>query len=148
MLKRILGTALALSMLVGSSACMINQEPPAGLNVALDRPSNQKLYQVRMAQLAQPVEINKIHSWSITLKTADGQPVRDAQVSVDGGMPQHGHGLPTRPQVSKGKADGEYVMEGMKFSMTGWWEIKLDITSSAGKDQITFNTVIPRSTKH
>src|SRR4249920_3274177 len=32
----------------------------------------------------------------------------------DGGMPQHGHGLPTRPVVSRELADGTYLMEGMK----------------------------------
>ena len=50
-------------------------------------------------------------------------------------MPQHGHGLPTRPQVTRELADGTYLIEGMKFSMTGWWEIKLAIDSPAGRRQ-------------
>jgi hypothetical protein len=33
-------------------------------------------------------------------------------------------------------------MEGMKFSMTGWWEIKLAIQGPAGDDRVTFNTVV------
>lgn len=148
MLKKIAGLALGLAILAGLPGCMINEEPPANLNLSMDRPSNQKLFQVQMQQQSQPVAINKIHSWTIKLTTADGQPVRDAQIAVGGGMPQHGHGLPTQPQVSKGKGDGEYVMEGMKFSMTGWWEIKLDIQAGQGKDQITFNTVIPRTQAH
>ena len=30
----------------------------------------------------------------------------------------------------------------MKFSMTGWWEIKLAIDSPEGADKVTFNTVV------
>jgi hypothetical protein len=57
-------------------------------------------------------------------------------------MQQHGHGLPTRPQVSPESVDGTYLLEGMKFSMTGWWEIKLAIQSAEGNDKVTFNTVV------
>jgi hypothetical protein len=38
--------------------------------------------------------------------------------------------------------DGTYLLEGMKFSMTGWWEIKLAIQSAEGNDKVTFNTVV------
>ena len=57
-------------------------------------------------------------------------------------MPQHGHGLPTRPQVTRESIDGTYLLEGMKFSMSGWWEIKLAIQSAEGSDNVTFNTVV------
>ena len=30
----------------------------------------------------------------------------------------------------------------MKFSMTGWWEVKLAIQGTPGSDQVTFNTVV------
>ena len=58
---------------------------------------------------------------------------------VDGGMPQHGHGLPTQPRVTRTSADGLYEIEGLRFSMGGWWEVKLAIDSPAGKDNVTFN---------
>jgi hypothetical protein len=50
--------------------------------------------------------------------------------------------LPTRPQVTEELAEGTYLLEGMKFSMTGWWEIKLAIDSPEGVDKVTFNTVV------
>jgi hypothetical protein len=37
---------------------------------------------------------------------------------------------------------GTYLVEGMKFSMTGWWEIRLAIDGPAGADQVVFNTVV------
>jgi hypothetical protein len=36
-------------------------------------------------------------------------------------------------------------MEGMKFSMTGWWEIKLAIQAAEGTDTVVFNTVVGAS---
>ena len=71
-----------------------------------------------------------------------GVPISHAHITVDGGMPQHGHGLPTRPQATQELADGTYLLEGLKFSMTGWWEIKLTIQSTEGSDKVTFNTVV------
>jgi hypothetical protein len=57
-------------------------------------------------------------------------------------MPQHGHGLPTQPAVT-GEDNGRYIIGGVKFSMTGWWELKLKIDSpSAGADAATFNVVM------
>jgi hypothetical protein len=57
-------------------------------------------------------------------------------------MPQHGHGLPTQPRVTRELGDGTYQLDGMKFSMTGWWEIKLAIQGPQGADKVTFNTLV------
>jgi hypothetical protein len=32
-----------------------------------------------------------------------------------------------------------YEIEGVRFSMGGWWELKLAIESPAGVDSVTFN---------
>ena len=129
--------ATAAAMLVAACAT-----PPAELDVSTTRTSAQGRYLVALQPPATPPAINKIHSWTIQLKTPDGAPVQHARIDVDGGMPQHGHGLPTRPQVTREVADGTYLIEGMKWSMTGWWEIKLAIESPAGIDRVTFNTVV------
>ena len=57
-------------------------------------------------------------------------------------MPQHGHGFPTKPRVTREVEGGTYLLEGMKFSMTGWWEVKLNIQSPLGQDKVTFNTIV------
>ena len=86
--------------------------------------------------------INQMHSWRVTLATADGQPVSGARFEIDGGMPQQGPGLPTQPRVTRELGNGTYQLDGMKFSMTGWWEVKLAIDGSAGPDRVTFNTIV------
>ena len=121
--------------------------PPKDLDLSLRHPSAQGRYVVQMEPpVAPPPAINQIHAWQIKLTSPDGAPVRNARIAVDGGMPQHGHGLPTRPQVTREVAAGTYVMEGMKFSMTGWWEIKLAIEAAEGADKVTFNTVVQAPT--
>jgi hypothetical protein len=65
--------------------------------------------------------------------------VEGATITVDGGMPQHGHGLPTSPRVTKSHGDGVYQIDGVRFNMGGWWEFRLAIASPAGADTITFN---------
>lgn len=127
-------------LLISLSACMT---PPADLNLDLTRSTEQARYVVAVHALTEQIRINQMHAWEVQLNTASGDPVLGAQIAVGGGMPQHGHGFPTSPRVTRELGDGRYLLEGVKFSMPGWWEIKLEIQSAqGGADRITFNTVI------
>ncbi len=116
--------------------------PPADLNVDLKRSTEQGRYVVTLQPPATAPAINQIHAWQVKVASPAGAPVHEARIAVDGGMPQHGHGLPTQPLVRRELADGTYLLEGMKFSMTGWWEIKLALQTPAGPDKVTFNVVV------
>jgi hypothetical protein len=134
MLRKALSVVLAIQL----SGCMT----PSKLDLSLNRPTLQKRYVVAMHPLAEPIAINRMHAWEVKVTSPAGDPVLHAQIDVDGGMPQHGHGLPTRPRVTRELGDGRYLIEGMKFSMTGWWELKLNVRSQGVADQVTFNKVI------
>jgi len=54
-------------------------------------------------------------------------------------MPEHGHGLPTEPKVTKNFGDGTYLVEGIKFSMPGWWIMTFTIKANGKTDSVTFN---------
>jgi len=133
-----LAAVAALSAL-GMGGC---STPPRDLDVSLEKPSAAGVYRVALVPPAQAPAINQMHSWKVKLAAADGAPVHGAKFGVDGGMPQHGHGLPTQPRVTRELADGTYQLDGMKFSMTGWWEVKLAIDGRQGADKVTFNTVV------
>jgi hypothetical protein len=75
----------------------------------------------------------------VIVRDASGQAIDGAQIAIDGGMPEHGHGLPTRPRVTASLGGGVYEIGGVRFNMGGWWEFKLAITSPAGADTVTFN---------
>lgn len=130
---------LAVLATLGMGGC---SSPPKDLDVALEKQSAAGFYRVALMPPAQAPAINQMHSWKVKLVTPDGTPVHGAKFGVDGGMPQHGHGLPTQPRVTRELADGTYQLDGMKFSMTGWWEVKLDIQGPQGSDKVTFNTVV------
>lgn len=139
MLKRMTTSAALVMVALMAAGCMA---PPKDLDLSLAKKSARGVYQVALVPPAQAPAINQMHSWKVKLATAEGVPVRGAKFLVDGGMPQHGHGLPTQPRVTREMEEGTYALDGMKFSMTGWWEMKLAIDGPQGTDKVTFNTVV------
>lgn len=84
-------------------------------------------YQVTLYSNAFPLPMNKIHSWTVKVTTPDGKPVEGATLRIHGGMPAHRHGFPTTPRVKKYLGNGEYRIDGVKFSMPGHWEMRINI---------------------
>jgi hypothetical protein len=75
----------------------------------------------------------------VVIRDGNGRPIDGASLRIDGGMPQHGHGLPTRPRVTRNLGDGAYEIDGVRFNMGGWWEFKVIVETTTGADTITFN---------
>lgn len=115
---------------------------PGDLDLTLQHPSQQGKFVVRMEPPATGPAVNQMHAWQVRLSAPDGTPVSQAKVSIDGGMPQHGHGFPTRPRVTREVSPGVYALEGMKFSMTGWWDMRLSIRAGDVSDTAVFNFVL------
>lgn len=113
--------------------------PPADLDLAREKQTAEGRYTVSIAPEAEPFERGKLHAWIVTVRTPGGEPVEGATLTIDGGMPQHGHGLPTAPAVTAALGDGRYRVEGVRFNMGGWWEFKVKVAASAGEDNVTFN---------
>lgn len=84
----------------------------------------------------EPIVINKIHTWTLHIKTADAMPLSGAEISVVGGMPLHNHGLPTRPRVSEESRPGDYRLDGMRFHMSGDWEIAITIKADGKTETV------------
>lgn len=142
-MRKILGFLALMVMLAGGfMAWKMLQPPPSDLNLALSKPSNNKVFMVSVAPEKSPVEQGPLHAWVASITYADGTPVNDAKIVIDGGMPQHGHGLPTEPQMTGALGDGKYRIEGVKFNMGGWWEFKLAIEAGGKTDNVTFNIVL------
>jgi hypothetical protein len=100
-------------------------------------------YNVALQPLDGTPSVGNIEDFSLTVKSPQGMPVDDAQFMVGGEMPQHGHGLPTSPEIQKGTAPGEYIVHGVKFSMAGYWQLIVNIDSAEiGKDTVTFNLML------
>lgn len=130
-------------VLVAFSAMMLSMNyVPETLDTSSALMSDQGSYQVSYISELSPVPINQIQMWKLRVTDPNGQPVEDAVITVDGGMPQHGHGLPTVPQVTKYLGDGLYQVEGLKFHMPGWWVVKFNIVRNEMTDNVTFNLML------
>ena len=81
----------------------------------------------------------QMQTMRVTVVDDTGHAVEGAALTIDGGMPQHGHGLPTRPRVTRSLGEGRYDVGGVRFNMGGWWEFKVAITTDRGTDVVTFN---------
>jgi cytochrome c peroxidase len=138
-MNRFIALTACLLAALAVGGCMT---PPPDLDLSLRRPTEQGKYVVTLQPPAVPPAINQIHAWRVSVASPAGTPVKAASIAVDGGMPQHGHGLPTKPLVQQEVADGTYLLEGMKFSMIGWWQIKLALQTAEGADKVTFNVVV------
>jgi len=114
-------------------------QAPADLDLATARLSDKKVFSVSYASHPSSPPMNTIHSWGLTVATPSGEPVTGAMIMVSGDMPEHGHGLPTEPEVTGETAPGTYMVEGMKFSMPGWWVVTFRIQSGSREDSVTFN---------
>jgi hypothetical protein len=99
-------------------------------------PSRAQEFRVSYTSELQPIVINRIHGWVLHVETAAGAPVEDASIEINGGMPEHDHGLPTAPEVTRNLGDGDYLVEGLRFHMNGYWELEFTIMAGGATDTV------------
>ncbi len=132
----------ALVIAAGMAGAAWMMHIPADLDLAREKATASGHYIAAIAPEQEPVSVGPMHAWIVTITEPGGSPVDSARISIDGGMPQHGHGLPTSPAVTRELGAGRYLVEGVKFNMSGWWEFKVGIQGPAGSDAATFNLVL------
>ena len=127
----------ALAIATGTVAAGVR--PPAQSEFGLGpRISANSVYTATL-EPREPLRLRQLQTVAVLVVDAAGRPVEDASFSIQGGMPEHRHGLPTQPRVTRSLGGGVYEIEGVRFSMGGWWELRLAIDSPAGADSVTFN---------
>jgi hypothetical protein len=114
----------------------------SSIDTAMEKSSGSGLFKVSYSSAVEPVPVNRLHSWNLQVTTADGKRVRGARILILGDMPEHGHGFPTEPEVSAGMQDGLYLVEGLKFSMPGWWVVTFHIAAGEVMDHVSFNLLL------
>lgn len=112
---------------------------PGDLDFSTTQSSENGLFKVSYAASTGKVPINQMHEWTLHVETADGTAVENAEILVDGDMPQHGHGLATRPRVTQYLGNGDYQVEGLRFQMAGWWVMDFTISANGQTDSVHFN---------
>jgi hypothetical protein len=141
MKKALILVAVVAAAFAAFVAFKMLQPVPDDLNLATTRLTDNGHFTVSIEPEDPGFRRNTLHSWIATVKDADGGVFENARIGIDGGMPQHGHGLPTAPQMTEYLGDGKYRIEGVRFNMRGWWEFRLAISRGKLVDTITFNMV-------
>jgi hypothetical protein len=139
--RTIVTTFFALSTLM-LGGCMLFTRPPKDLDYSRTRKSEAGVYRATIRPQGDSIPTGKLQRWTLHLETSSGAPVDSATIAVDGGMPQHGHGLPTSPKVTRVLGNGDHLVEGMKFNMGGWWVVKFRVDAAAGVDSVIFNLAL------
>lgn len=89
------------------------------------------------------VPINAEHSWTLKLESLGPYPAAILELGLDGGMPGHNHGLPTTPEILPGDRPGQFQIAGLRFHMSGAWELKLVLRDASGSwDQALFSVPV------
>jgi hypothetical protein len=104
--------------------------------------SKRGLFIVSYQSELEPLQINQLHSWLLHLENPNGVPINDAKIEVDGGMPEHDHGLATRPRVTAAPGEGDYQLDGLRFHMHGDWELLLTIVADGKTDTVVVNVTL------
>ncbi len=125
-----------------AATSVVQVAPLPGVDPA---PTALKLYTVTWKTDPRPLPLSTLFEIEATLTDAKGAPVEDAKVRIDARMPQHGHGMATRPEDDEGVCDaagacthpgGVYRTRGMKFHMPGEWSLRFDVDGPAGTDHL------------
>lgn len=141
--RRAWALAAAASIAVLASGCATAGADTAR-DYATDKLTQQGGFRVSWRTETGAPPIGQLHSWVLHVARPDGTPVTDAAIAVDGDMPQHLHGLPTRPRMTRHLGNGDYLIEGIKFQMGGWWVMAFTVAAEGRKDVAKFNLLLKR----
>ena len=135
------GLAIVYTILMSTMMSQMG-DVPSDLDYATTRESENGIFRVSYTPSTGTIPINEMHEWTLHVEDANGTPVDDATITVDGDMPEHGHGLPTSPRVTRNLGNGDYLVEGLKFQMGGWWLMDFTITANGQTDAVHFNMML------
>ena len=135
---RLAGGILA-GALVLATALHATMAAPSDLDLGRTRVTEGGAYRASFTPEGGSIRVGRMHAWRLHVETVEGAAIDSASIAVDGGMPQHGHGLPTKPRVTRTLGGGDYLVSGMKFNMGGWWIVTFKVRAAGAADSVTFN---------
>jgi hypothetical protein len=103
------------------------------------------MYSITYTTDPSPIVLGQLFTIDAVVTDAhSGEPIQTGTVAINARMPQHGHGMPTKPEDDPGVCGsgacshpaGHYLTRGMKFHMAGDWMIRFDVTGPGGIDHL------------
>ncbi|TWT40340.1 hypothetical protein RAS1_40480 [Phycisphaerae bacterium RAS1] len=110
--------------------------------------SNGGAYRVRYRPRPQPIPMNAPFALDVEIEPiskdagrAGGAERSDVMLNVDADMPEHGHGMNTKPIITR-TGPGRFTVGGLLFHMPGYWEVYLDITRDNRTERAQFDVTL------
>ena len=128
---------LAASEMIGTALAATDSDSPEQTAT-----SDRGIYQVTIRPRNDTVPVGELHEWVIRPQTAAGAGFVPTELVFMAGMPGHGHGTTSEPRVTEYLTDGSFLVEGVKFNMTGLWNIIVSVTGPAGPDRVVFELTV------
>ncbi len=123
---------------------------PVGISAADNTPwysqtveSKNGVFLVTLESTDSEFALNEFRNWQLILTDkASGKPVSPARFTIGGGMPMHGHGFPSQPQVTSHLGEGKYSIEGVRFNMLGKWLFQIEVVTRTVADSVAFEVIV------
>jgi len=96
-------------------------------------------YKVRLQPKNPPVRIGERQPWIAQVTDAHGADFVPNALYFDGGMPGHGHGLPSAPEFTRHLGGSDYLLEGLALNMPGNWRFVVTVGGPSGVDSAVFD---------
>jgi hypothetical protein len=123
-------------------ACSTTSVPAPDVRAGWSAVSDSGRLNGRLVPESGAVEVGRFQTWILELHERSGAAVVGADLAIGGGMPIHGHGLPTQPRVSDDLAGGRYRIEGVKLNMYGDWVIEVVVQTATLRDRLRFDLAV------
>lgn len=91
-------------------------------------------FRVVASPVPERIPLREHHDWTVEVQDANGKPVELNGMTVSGGMPGHGHGLPSQPKVAEYLGNGRYRLTGVLFNMHGDWTLRFHLARQGAQD--------------
>lgn len=144
-MRRLAAAGLCVGALL--SACGGRDRDPQVAAFGEVQPTQVGRYLVGVSFEPDPPPLGELFTATATVSLPDGTPLETGVVTLDARMPQHDHGMETRPRVRtvdcvEGEVcrhpNGIYVADGFKFHMSGAWTVLATVTGPRGPDSTSF----------
>jgi hypothetical protein len=100
--------------------------------------TDSRRFLVSWTPVPDPIPLNAMFGAELRVKAADGSALpADAEVTVDAGMPGHGHGMTVRPRTTA-RGDGSFEVRGLLFHMPGAWVVTVKVAQGGSSDVARF----------
>ena len=107
-----------------------------------DIPSHSRAYRASMITSSDPIELARLLTLTVEVRTATDAPVEGASLALESWMPDDENVSVARPRAIAELGRGFYRVEGIRFDSRGWWNVRLRISTADVTDSLAFNLVL------